>query len=94
MKSILPVTGKVSVTESFYCGVIVWELPDSPVVITGYTVRIYYEINGERMDASTVEYGIFNDKTQWLAPATLPAQRPLFYQVIHICTQMYYHFNH
>ncbi len=54
---------------------IVWELPDiTGGEITGYTVRIYYEVNGER---TTVTYEISNSKPNWLAPAALPAHRPL-----------------
>ncbi len=72
----------VLVTESFHCNVIVWELPDiAGGEITGYTVRIYYEVNGERTNDSTVTYEISNSKTNWLAPAALPVDRPLFYQV-------------
>ncbi len=75
------VTGTL-VTESFHCNVIVWEFPDiTGGEITGYTVRIYYEVNGEKTNDSTVTYEISNSKNNWLAPAALPVDRPLFYQV-------------
>ncbi len=78
----LLMTGIPLVTESFHCNVIVWELPDiTGGEITGYTVRIYNEVNGERTNDSTVTYEISNSKTNWLAPAALPVDRPLFYQV-------------
>ncbi len=61
---------------------IVWEPPDTAGrKITGYTVRIYYEVNGERTNDSTMTYEISNSKTNWLAPAALPAHRLLLYQV-------------
>ncbi len=78
-------TGTPLVTESFHCNVIVWELPDIAGgeirEITGYTVRIYYGVNGERTNDSTMTYEISNSKTNWLALAALPVDRPLFYQV-------------
>ncbi len=76
------VIGKISITDAFYCGVIVWEPSGTPGEdITGYTVRIFYEVTGERTNSSTVTYMISNKETRWLAPAALPVQRPLFYQV-------------
>ncbi len=75
-------SGTVTVTNSFNCEAIVWEPPSSTGGgITGYTIRVFYKVNGQQTVESTTTHNISDHDRHWLAPATLPQQRPLYYQV-------------
>ena len=57
---------------------VAWVPPsDTGGEITAYRARVYYKIGGVRT-APTFYDPI---ETQWLAPPTLPEQRPLYFQV-------------
>ena len=74
--------GKITNTCSINCNVIVWEPPaNTGGEITGYTVRVYYKVNGRRTSASTTLYSISDSEIQWLSLSNLPSQRPLYFQV-------------
>ncbi len=79
-------SGTVTTTNSFSCEAIVWETPSSTAGgITEYTVRVYYRVNGQQTVGSTTTHNISDPDRHLLAPATLPRQRPLYYQVHKKC---------
>ncbi len=74
--------GMITVTESFNCETIVWDPPaDTGGEITGYAVRVYYKVNGQRTNGSTMSYSSKDPDRQWIVTANLPQQRHLYYQV-------------
>ncbi len=73
--------GMITVTNSFNCETIVWEPPaNTGGEITGYTVRVYYKVNGRMTDSYTTTLPVSDPDRHWLSPSSLPPQRPLYYQ--------------